>query len=103
MRENVGSGLAIYQQEVGVFKDFGAVANYAQRIALNQDLDLTFGFNVVYSRRSADGLKVNSVVPDPAISNFQDIPVVNFQPALTLSYGNFDFGVFFENLLGNLK
>ncbi|PQJ23107.1 PorP/SprF family type IX secretion system membrane protein [Tenacibaculum sp. SG-28] len=104
MRENVGAGLAIYQQEVGVFKDFGAVANYAQRIALNQDFDLTFGFNVVYSRRSADGLKVNSVVPDPAISNFQDIPVVNFQPALTVSYGNFDFGVFFENLLDfNLK
>ena len=104
MRENVGAGLAVYQQEIGVFKDFGALANYAHRIQLNENLDLTFGFNVLYSRRSADGLKVNSQVPDPAVSNFQDIPMVNFQPAVTLSFGKFDVGVFFENLLDfNLK
>ncbi|WP_299136179.1 PorP/SprF family type IX secretion system membrane protein [uncultured Tenacibaculum sp.] len=104
MRENVGGGLAVYQQEIGVFKDFGAIANYAQRIQMNENLDLTFGFNVLYSRRSADGLKVNSQVPDPALSNFQDIPIVNFQPAVTVSFGKFDVGVFFENLLDfNLK
>lgn len=104
MRENVGAGLAVYQQEVGVFKDFGALANYAHRIQLSESLDLTFGFNALYSRRSADGLKVNSQVPDPAISNFQDIPIINFQPAVTLSFGKFDVGVFFENLLDfNLK
>ncbi|SEC95408.1 type IX secretion system membrane protein, PorP/SprF family [Tenacibaculum sp. MAR_2009_124] len=104
MRENVGAGLAIYQQEIGVFKDFGALANYAHRIQLNDNLDLTFGFNVLYSRRSADGLKVNSQQPDPAIGNFQDIPIVNWQPAVTLSFGKFDVGVFFENLLDfNLK
>ncbi|CAL2079241.1 Putative cell surface protein precursor SprD [Tenacibaculum sp. 190524A02b] len=104
MRENVGAGLAIYQQEIGVFKDFGAVANYAHRMQLNDNLDLTFGFNVLYSRRSADGLKVNSQVPDPALSNFQDIPIVNFQPAVTLSFGKFDVGVFLENLVDfNLK
>lgn len=57
MRENVGAGLAIYQQEVGVFKDFGALANYAHRLQLNETMDLTFGFNFLYSRRSADGLK----------------------------------------------
>ncbi|WP_408043194.1 PorP/SprF family type IX secretion system membrane protein [Tenacibaculum litopenaei] len=104
MRENVGAGLAIYQQEVGVFKDFGAIANYAQRIQLSEEMDLTFGFNVLYSRRSADGLKVNSQVPDPAVSNFQDIPIINFQPAVTVSFGKFDVGLFFENLLDyNLK
>ncbi|WGH75880.1 PorP/SprF family type IX secretion system membrane protein [Tenacibaculum tangerinum] len=104
MRENVGAGLAIYQQEVGVFKDFGALANYAHRLQLNETMDLTFGFNFIYSRRSADGLKVNSVDPEPQISNYQDIPIVNFQPAITLSIGRFDVGVFFENLLDyNLK
>ena len=41
MRENVGGGLAVYQQEIGVFKDFGAIANYAQRIQMNENLDLT--------------------------------------------------------------
>ncbi|NVK07802.1 MAG: PorP/SprF family type IX secretion system membrane protein [Tenacibaculum sp.] len=104
MRENVGAGLAIYQQEVGVFKDFGALANYAHRLQLNETMDLTFGFNFLYSRRSADGLKVNSAEPDPQISNYQDLPIVNFQPAITLSIGKFDVGVFFENLVDfNLK
>ncbi|MGG6231861.1 PorP/SprF family type IX secretion system membrane protein [Tenacibaculum sp. SDUM215027] len=104
MRENVGAGLAIYQQEVGVFKDFGALANYAHRLQLNETMDLTFGFNFLYSRRSADGLKVNSTEPDPQISNYQDLPIVNFQPAITLSIGKFDVGVFLENLVDfNLK
>ncbi|WP_299122673.1 PorP/SprF family type IX secretion system membrane protein [uncultured Tenacibaculum sp.] len=104
MRENVGAGLAIYQQEVGVFKDFGALANYAHRLQLNDNMDLTFGFNFLYSRRSANALKVNSAVPDKQVANFQDIPIVNFQPAVTLSFGKFDVGVFFENLVDfNLK
>ncbi|CAL2101213.1 Putative cell surface protein precursor SprD [Tenacibaculum sp. 190130A14a] len=104
MRENVGAGIAVYQQEVGVFKDFGAIANYAHRLRLNETMDLTFGFNLLYSRRSADGLKVNSTVPDPQVANFQDVPVVMFQPAVTVSFGRFDVGVFFENLLDfNLK
>ncbi|WBX70260.1 PorP/SprF family type IX secretion system membrane protein [Tenacibaculum retecalamus] len=104
MRENVGAGFAIYQQEVGVFKDFGALLNYAQRLQLNETMDLTFGFNFLYSRRSANALKVNSTVPDPQVANFQDIPMVMLQPAVTLSFGKFDVGVFFENLLDfNLK
>mgnify|MGYP000173888763 CR=1 FL=1 len=99
MRENVGAGFAIYQQEVGVFKDFGALVNYAHRLQLNETMDLTFGFNFLYSRRSANALKVNSTVPDPQVANFQDIPVVAWQPAVTLSFGKFDVGLFFENLL----
>ncbi|OSY87840.1 hypothetical protein WH52_10480 [Tenacibaculum holothuriorum] len=105
MRENVGAGIAIYQQEVGVFKDFGALVNYAHKIKMSESMDLTFGFNFLYSRRSADAVKVNASDPnDPLIANFQDIPIVNFQPAVTLSFGKFDVGVFFENLLDfNLK
>ncbi|WP_271405287.1 PorP/SprF family type IX secretion system membrane protein [Tenacibaculum soleae] len=99
MRENVGAGFAIYQQEVGVFKDFGALVNYAQRLQLSETMDLTFGFNFLYSRRSANALKVNSTVPDPQVANFQDIPIVMLQPAVTVSFGKFDVGVFFENLV----
>ena len=99
MRDNVGAGLAIYQQEVGVFKDFGALVNYAHRLQLSEMADITFGFNFLYSRRSANALKVNSTVPDPQVANFQDIPLVMFQPAITYSYGKFDVGLFFENLV----
>jgi len=58
MRENVGAGVAVYQQDVGSVKDFGALANYAHRLQLNETMDLTFGFNFLYSRRSLNWGKV---------------------------------------------
>ena len=104
MKDNVGAGFSVFQQEVGVFKDFGAIANYAYQIQLNQDMKLAFGFNFFYSRRSINNQNILSQVPDQVPSNFQDIPIVNFQPAVTLSYENIDVGLFFENLADfNLK
>ena len=104
-RENIGAGIAVYQQEVGVFKDFGAIANYAQKLKLNDNFDLTFGFNFVYTRRSADIQRALTPNPDdPALINYQDRPVVLFQPAITLSFDKVDVGVFFENIADfNLK
>ncbi len=104
-RENIGAGFAIYQQEVGAMKDFGAIANYAQRLQLNETMDLTFGFNFLYSRSSIDWARVLVQDQDDSfLGNFQDVPVVMLQPAVTLSFGKFDVGVFFENLLDfNLK
>lgn len=98
MQSNVGAGIAVFQQEIGVFKDFGAMVNYAYQIKLNDKLDLTFGFNFFYSRRSVDAPRILSNTPDPLINNYQDRPVVVLQPAATVSFGNFDVGLFFENL-----
>ena len=100
MRENVGAGFAVYQQEVGSLKDFGAIANYAHRLQLNETMDLTFGFNFLYSRSSLDRARVLVTNEDDSfLGNFQDIPVVMLQPAVTVSFGKFDVGVFFENLI----
>ncbi len=98
MRENVGAGIAFFQQEIGVFKDFGAMANYAYQLKLGAKNKLTFGFNFFYSRRGIDQPRVLSNGTDPLINNYQDKPVVVLQPAATFSFGNFDVGVFFENL-----
>ncbi len=98
MRPNVGGGIAVFQQEIGVFKDFGAVANYAYQLKLGGNKKLTFGFNFFYSRRSLDNPRVLSNGPDPLINNYQDKPVVVFQPAATMSFGDLDVGLFFENL-----
>ncbi len=105
MRENIGAGFAVYQQELAGMKNFGAIANYAQRLQLNQNLDLTFGFNFLYSRSSLDWARVLVKNKDDSfLSNFQDIPIVMLQPAITLSFGKFDIGAFFENLVDfNLK
>ncbi|TCP24439.1 type IX secretion system PorP/SprF family membrane protein [Tenacibaculum skagerrakense] len=98
MQRNVGAGIAVFQQEIGVFKDFGAVANYAYQLKLAGDKKLTFGFNFFYSRRSIDNPRVLSNGDDPLINNYQDKPVVVFQPAATMSFGDLDVGIFFENL-----
>ncbi|WP_442266047.1 PorP/SprF family type IX secretion system membrane protein [Tenacibaculum sp. ZS6-P6] len=98
MQSNVGAGIAVFQQEIGVFKDFGAMANYAYQINLSEKTHLTFGFNFFYSRRSLDEPRVLTNTPEPLINNYQDRPVVVFQPAATVSFGNFDVGLFFENL-----
>ncbi|TCI85246.1 PorP/SprF family type IX secretion system membrane protein [Tenacibaculum sp. M341] len=98
MRSNVGAGIAVFQQEIGVFKDFGAIGNYAYQLKLNDKTKLTFGFNFLYSRRSIDQPRILSNGVDPLINNYQDKPVVVFQPAATVSFGNFDVGIFFENL-----
>ncbi len=98
MRDNVGAGIAVFQQEIGVFKDFGAMVNYAYQLKMGAKNKLTFGFNFFYSRRGIDQPRVLSNGPDPLINNYQDKPVVVLQPAATFSFGSFDVGVFFENL-----
>ncbi|CAM1340524.1 PorP/SprF family type IX secretion system membrane protein [Tenacibaculum amylolyticum] len=98
MKSNVGAGIAVFQQEIGVFKDFGAVANYAYQLKLGAKNKLTFGFNFFYSRRSLDNPRVLSNGADPLINNYQDKPVVVFQPAATVSFGDLDVGLFLENL-----
>ena len=61
---------------------------------------LTFGFNFLYSRSSIDWARVLvQDADDSFLGNFQDIPIVMLQPAVTLSFGKFDVGLFFENLI----
>lgn len=98
MREETGAGISVFQQEIGVFKDFGAVANYAHQIQLGTKSKLALGFNFFYSRRGINDNVVITQAEDEVVSNFQDIPIVNLQPAVTYSYGKFNLGLFFEDL-----
>jgi len=98
MRASTGAGIAVFQQEIGVFRDFGAVVNYAHQIQMGTKTKLALGFNFFYSKR---GLTTNDIITqaeDVVVSNFQDIPIINLQPAVTFSYDKFNIGVFFEDL-----
>ena len=44
--ENVGAGLAVFQQNYGVLTTFGGLLNFAYNVKLNTDSNLTFGLNV---------------------------------------------------------
>lgn len=104
LSERAGVGFAVFQQSVGVFRDFGAIANYAYQLQMGYESSLVLGFNFFYSKRGVNRSVVLSSTPDALVSNYQDKSVVAFQPAATFIYQDFYGGIFLENLLDfNLK
>jgi type IX secretion system PorP/SprF family membrane protein len=100
-----GLGLSLYSQKTGAVSNIGALANFAYGIKLSEKSNFTFGANVAYY---SSGLNQNDLDPlnpiDIALSGREDSNVVSFQPGFNLSFGQFDFGAFAENLFDyNLK
>ncbi|MFS4492724.1 PorP/SprF family type IX secretion system membrane protein [Maribacter sp. 2308TA10-17] len=100
-----GLGLSLYTQKVGAVSNIGALANMAYGIKLSDKSNFTFGANLAYY---SSGLNKNDLDPlnpiDEALNGREDSNVLSFQPGFNLSYGQFDFGVFAENLFDyNLK
>jgi len=104
INDRTGLGLSLYTQRLGTLSNFGVLANYAYGVKLNDKSNLTFGANVSYYNSGFDEGRANTVEEDPFLAGLQDQTLVSFQPALNLSYGKFDVGVFAENLFDyNLK
>jgi type IX secretion system PorP/SprF family membrane protein len=97
--EKVGVGIGVFQQNFGIFKNFGVLLNYGYQVRLSDKNALAFGFNFMYSRNGIDRSRIVVSNPDPFITNFQERSVVNFQPAINLTLGDFDTGFFMENLI----
>ncbi|MEO9893528.1 type IX secretion system membrane protein PorP/SprF [Aurantibacter sp.] len=100
-----GLGLSLYSQKKGLVSNIGVLANYAYGLKLSDKSNFTFGanlayYNTGYNQNSANPIDIN----DPLLSGTDDSNVLSFQPGFNLSYGQFDFGAFAENLLDyNLK
>lgn len=99
VNDNVGIGISVFQQNFGVFKNFGVLANYAYQVKISDNNALTFGFNFLYAKSGIDKSKIVTTNPDPFLNSFQERPIINFQPAVNLTLKNFDFGIFLENLI----
>jgi type IX secretion system PorP/SprF family membrane protein len=100
-----GLGLSLYTQKTGAVSNIGALANFAYGIKLSDKSNFTFGGNLAYY---STGLNQNDLDPlnpiDEALNGREDSNVISLQPGFNLSYGQFDFGVFAENLFDyNLK
>ncbi|MCG2462510.1 PorP/SprF family type IX secretion system membrane protein [Flavobacteriaceae bacterium F89] len=99
-----GLGLSLYTQRAGTISNYGVLANYAYGIRLSDKSNFTFGANLAYYNSGFDENRVITVDYDPLISGFQDSALLSFQPGFNISYGQFDFGVFAQNLIDyNLK
>lgn len=102
--DRTGLGLSLYSQREGLVSNYGILANYAYGIKLSDKSNFTFGANLSYYNSGFDESRANPLEPDPILNGFVDSSLLSFQPGFNLSYGQFDFGIFAENLFDyNLK
>lgn len=99
-----GLGLSLYTQQEGIISNYGILANYAYGIKLSDKSNFTFGANVSYYNSGFDQNRANPIEEDPLLNGFQDSSLLSVQPGFNISYGQFDFGLFAENLFDyNMK
>lgn len=105
MGDRNGLGLSLYSQQKGLVSNIGIMANYAYGIKLSDKSNFTFGANLAYYNTGYDRNRANQLDPnDPLLNGTVDSNVLSFQPGFNLSYGQFDFGVYAENLFDyNIK
>ncbi len=105
MGDRNGLGLSLYSQQKGLVSNIGIMANYAYGIKLSDKSNFTFGANLAYYNTGFDRNRASQLDPnDPLLNGTIDSNVLSFQPGFNLSYGQFDFGVYAENLFDyNIK
>lgn len=103
LSERSGVGINLYQQNSGVLKNFGVMANYAYRLKMSEKIAFTFGFNTAYLVSGLNSSKVFGD-PDPALQAMDDNSIFLFMPGGNLTIGRFDIGLYAENFIDyNLK
>lgn len=93
-----GVGLGIFNQREGLVDNYGILANYGYGIRLTQDSNFTFGANFIYYNSGINQNRANPIEADPALLMLETTSLFSFQPGFNISYRNFDFGLFAENL-----
>jgi type IX secretion system PorP/SprF family membrane protein len=99
LNENTAVGIGVYSQWSGVIQEFGFNANYATAVRLGDKSKLTFGANVTYFNQGLDRNRVVVSQEDPEILESRKESKIAIQPGINLSLGNFDFGLYAEDLL----
>ncbi|WP_375324864.1 type IX secretion system membrane protein PorP/SprF [Flagellimonas sp. GZD32] len=105
INEMVGIGFSLYNQQDGVISNLGVMANYSHGIQLGKESSLTFGVNIPYYVSNYDANRGTPLqTDDPLLSDAPESSIISFQPGINLSVGNFDVGVFAQNLVDyNIK
>lgn len=97
--EHTALGIGVYSQRIGVIQEFGFNANYATSVQLGSKSKLTFGTNVTYYSLGLDKNRVVATENDPQILEAKLENKIAIQPGITFSYGNFDIGIYAEDLI----
>ena len=97
--ENVGAGLAVFQQNYGVLTTFGGLLNFAYNVKLNTDSNLTFGLNVGAYKSGINMSNVITNFDDPALQNVPSNFLLTVNPGINYGTEFLDFGVSVNNLV----
>lgn len=98
LNDRTALGIGVYSQSTGVIQEFGFNANYATSVRLGTNSKLAFGTNITYVNKGVDKNRVVISEQDPTISDARKESKIAVQPGMNLSLGNFDFGIYAEDL-----
>jgi len=98
LNDRTALGISVYSQWSGVVQEFGFNANYATAVRLGDKNKLTFGTNLTYFTEGIDKNRIITADADNKIEESQKESQVAIQPGVTLSLGQFDFGLYATDL-----
>ncbi len=98
-KENVGAGVAAFQQDYGVLTTFGGVLNFAYNAVLSRDSNLTFGMNLGVYKSGLNSGKVITNFDDSSLNNIPSNTIFSVNPGINYGTGFIDFGVSINNLV----
>ncbi|GAB5398530.1 MAG: hypothetical protein Aureis2KO_01150 [Aureisphaera sp.] len=99
IKENIGAGVGLYQQNYGVLTTFGGILNFAYNIRAQEDSNFTFGINVGAYQSGLDTGKVVTNIDDPALNNIPSNFLLTIHPGFNYGTGFMDFGISLNNIV----
>ncbi|MEP3210265.1 MAG: PorP/SprF family type IX secretion system membrane protein [Maribacter sp.] len=99
LNDHTALGIGVYSQWSGVVQEFGFNANYATSVRLGRKSKLSFGTNLTYFNEGLDKNRIVVIENDATLSEARKESKIAIQPAITLSLGKFDFGIYAKDLL----
>lgn len=98
LNDRTALGISVYSQWIGVVQEFGFNANYATAVRLGEKNKLTFGTNITYFTKGLDKNRVIVADVDNKLEDSKKESQIAIKPGVTLSLGQFDFGVYATDL-----
>ncbi len=98
LNERTALGISVYSQWSGVVQEFGFNANYATAVRLGEKNKLTFGTNITYFTKGLDKNRIIVADVDNKLEESKKESQIAIKPGVTLSMGQFDFGVYATDL-----
>ena len=97
--ENIGAGVAAFQQNYGVLTTFGGLINFAYNVKLNTNSNLTFGLNTAAYKSGINTSNIVTNFDDPSLQNVTENFLLTVNPGINYGTEFLDFGVSINNLV----